>query len=1055
MQRDLSAAAPQPGGAPGTPRFHGLFIGIDRCRSERIDHLTSASRDATALHAIFSDNLDDSGTLLTDADATSESIRTALIELRSCSTPDDVVVVTFAGHGSDTHRIVTYDADPDDLATTAISLEEFTDLACAVPARLLLVVLDCCFSGAALRKLNTDMRPRTVSADGPDLTTSLLSKVTGKARIVLTASSAEQRAWESRRIGHGLLTHSLLTALLDTAGIAADGLFDLRDLLKNVTELVRANASGAGGVRQDPMQGMVLEGTVRWPVFTRGERFDHLFPPTSPTPVTDDIRSLSGHGIPEALLAGWPAGLRLNQLQQDAVNAAGLLRGNNLLVMAPTSAGKTLIGEMGALHATRTGGRAVFLLPTKALVNEQYREFSRMYGPAGIRLVRATGDNSDQVPALLRGQFDIAVCTYEKFSGLALLHEHLLRLVTVVVIDEIQTIVDPERGPSLELLLTLIKARRENGARPQLIALSAVLGELGGLDSWLQAELLIRTDRPVPLDEGLLDRHGWYRYRDGTGTEHREKLLDADHGAVNGRALLTPLVDKLVTDGQQVLVVGNTRSGVRNAARELADRMALPAAVSALEELPIGDQNLTNTELRSCLAGGVAFHSTELDHEERHVIEEHFGRPDSSIRVVVSTTTLAQGVNLPAETVIIAELHRPVGRSNTAWYAVAEYKNIAGRAGRLGRTDHGRSIALSHSPADDDTLWRRFITGALESVRSALLGPDPDVETAVLRTVAITTVRAEGHDVAHDDVIGVLTQSLAAHQARLRGSPDVFEPARVAEALTMLLGAEFAAETEPGRLRLTRLGAVVAGGGMSVRSALRVSQTLRITPADQLNPATLITVLQLAKELDQLRLPLASGKIRRTETSTRVRSLAQQGAAGVVLEAIRPPATDERVVAMRVARAVALLLWINGTSSGELERFLTDGLSDHHAIGPVRAVASRAHDLVETVLGIAAELHPAADLTTLGRHLPVQLELGIAEVFAPLAICQAGLAREHYLALQAAGFTNPELIARASDEELLKHLGSAGRLTALRTAIDALTAARAVPSLDDLLPGRE
>ena len=1053
MQRDLSAAAPQSGGAPGAERFHGLFIGIDRCRSKRINHLTSAIRDATALHAIFSDNIDESGVLLTDADATSESIRTALIELRSRSTPNDVVVVTFAGHGSDTHQIVTYDADPDDLARTAIPLEEFTDLACAVPARLLLVVLDCCFSGAALRKLNTDLRPRTMSTDGPDLTTSLLSKVTGKARIVLTASSAEQRAWESRLIGHGLLTQSLLTALLD-AGIAVDGLFDLRDLLKKVTELVRANASGAGGVQQDPMQGMVLEGTVRWPVFTRGKRYDALFPPTSLTPVTGDIRSLSGHGIPEALLAGWPAGLQLNQLQQDAVNESGLLRGNNLLVMAPTSAGKTLIGEMGALRATQTGGRAVFLLPTKALVNEQYHEFSRAYGPAGIRLVRATGDVADQVPALLRGQFDIAVCTYEKFSGLALIHEHLLRLVAVVVIDEIQTIVEPERGPNLELLLTLIKTRRENDAGPQLIALSAVLGELGGLDSWLQAQLLIRTDRPVPLDEGVLDRDGWYRYRDSTGAEHREKLLDAGHWAVNGRTLLTPLVNKLVADGQQALVVGSTRRGVRQAARELADRMALPAAVSALAELPVGDQNLTNTELRSCLASGVAFHSTDLDHEERGVIEEHFGRPDSPIRVVVSTTTLAQGVNLPAETVIIAELNRPVGRGSTAWYTVAEYKNIAGRAGRLGRCDRGRSIVLSHSPADDDTVWRRFITGALEPVRSALLGPEPDVDTAVLRTVAIATVRAGGYDVAHDDVIGVLTQSLAAHQARLRGGSDVFEPARVTDALTILLGAQFVAETEPRRLRLTRLGAVVARGGMSVRSALRVSQALRITPADQLNPTTLITVLQLTKEIDQLSIPLAKGRIQRTEASSRISSLAKQGAAGVVLEAIRPSATNDRVVAMRVARAVALLLWINGTSSGDLEQVLTHGLPDHHAIGQVRAVASRAHDLVETVLGIAAELHPAADLTAVARHLPVQLELGIAEVFAPLAVCQAGLAREHYLALHTAGFADPELIAQASDEELLKHLGTADRLDTLRTAVDALAAAQAIPSLDDLLSRR-
>ncbi|GAA0734291.1 caspase family protein [Dactylosporangium roseum] len=158
MQRDLSPAPPPSDSSRVAERFHGLFIGIDRCRSEKINHLASATRDAVALHAIFSDNLGESGALLTDADATSEAVRKALVELSSRSTPDDVVVVTFSGHGSDTHQIVTYDTDPDDLEATAISLQELTDLAFAVPARLLLVALDCCFSGAAgMRVLNANL----------------------------------------------------------------------------------------------------------------------------------------------------------------------------------------------------------------------------------------------------------------------------------------------------------------------------------------------------------------------------------------------------------------------------------------------------------------------------------------------------------------------------------------------------------------------------------------------------------------------------------------------------------------------------------------------------------------------------------------------------------------------------------------------------------------------------------------------------------------------------------------------------------------------------------
>src|SRR5262249_28530463 len=59
-------------------------------------------------------------------------------------------------------------------------------------------------------------------------------------------------------------------------------------------------------------------------------------------------------------------------------------------------------------------GRSVFLLPTRALVNEQYGKFTATYGPLGLQTIRATGEHSDDVPALLQGQFDLAVLTYEK-----------------------------------------------------------------------------------------------------------------------------------------------------------------------------------------------------------------------------------------------------------------------------------------------------------------------------------------------------------------------------------------------------------------------------------------------------------------------------------------------------------------------------------------------------------------------------------------------------------------------------------------------------------------
>ena len=116
--------------AAGSARqFHGLFIGINRYRSKSVRRLASAARDAKALHALFSDNLGDTNTaLLVDQDATRDAVVAALVELQTRSTPEDVVVITFSGHGSTTHELVTHDTDPDNLPSTSLTLDQFTDL---------------------------------------------------------------------------------------------------------------------------------------------------------------------------------------------------------------------------------------------------------------------------------------------------------------------------------------------------------------------------------------------------------------------------------------------------------------------------------------------------------------------------------------------------------------------------------------------------------------------------------------------------------------------------------------------------------------------------------------------------------------------------------------------------------------------------------------------------------------------------------------------------------------------------------------------------------------
>ena len=205
--------------AASARQFHGLFIGINRYRSKSVRRLASAVRDAKALHAVFSDNLGDTDTtLLVDRDATRDAVVAALVELKTRSTPEDVVVISFSGHGSTTHELVTHDADPDNLPSTSLPLDQFTDLVSAIPARQLVVVLDCCFAGGAGAKvLNAPLVPRGGLHGLPESTDARLERMAGTGRLILAAATGEQEAWEDPHLGHGLLTYHLLRALLGAA----------------------------------------------------------------------------------------------------------------------------------------------------------------------------------------------------------------------------------------------------------------------------------------------------------------------------------------------------------------------------------------------------------------------------------------------------------------------------------------------------------------------------------------------------------------------------------------------------------------------------------------------------------------------------------------------------------------------------------------------------------------------------------------------------------------------------------------------------------------------
>ena len=172
--------------------------------------------------------------LLVNEEATKKGIEAELKALSKCSA-DDVVVISFSGHGSENHELVTYDYNSRDIEHTAISLETLKQWFEQIPAQTLVLILDCCFSGGMGAKvLKVDIKPRMAKS-----TATLIDQLSGNGRIILTASGPDEPAWESQKTGHGLLTHFLIEALQGVEEVQSAGKISIYKLLEYVSKRVR------------------------------------------------------------------------------------------------------------------------------------------------------------------------------------------------------------------------------------------------------------------------------------------------------------------------------------------------------------------------------------------------------------------------------------------------------------------------------------------------------------------------------------------------------------------------------------------------------------------------------------------------------------------------------------------------------------------------------------------------------------------------------------------------------------------------------------------------
>src|SRR5256712_9547000 len=183
--------------------------------------------------------------------------------------------------------------------------------------------------------------------------------------------------------------------------------------------------------------------------------------------------------------------------QADAIGPA--LLGENLVLAIPTASGKSLVAYLAILVSVLRGGKALYIVPLRALAAEKYEDLKE-FEQLGIRVGISVGDYDSIDPSLEK--FDVIVATSERADSLLRHRINWLQQLTVVVADEVHLINDGDRGPTLEV--TVAKLRQGN-PKAQVLALSATIKNSDQLAKRLEWEHATDKSAAAPAQEDAYD----------------------------------------------------------------------------------------------------------------------------------------------------------------------------------------------------------------------------------------------------------------------------------------------------------------------------------------------------------------------------------------------------------------------------------------------------------------------------------------------------------------------------------------------------------------------
>ncbi|MFX1390855.1 MAG: DEAD/DEAH box helicase [Promethearchaeota archaeon] len=455
----------------------------------------------------------------------------------------------------------------------------------------------------------------------------------------------------------------------------------------------------------------------------------------------------------------------------------------NQLIMAPTSGGKTLVGELAGISKVLEDktSKMLYLVPIVALANIRTDEFKEKYKSLGLKVVKRVGESlfSRKEENNIEDLEDahVIIATYEAIdyilrSG----NKSQLGNIGTIIVDEIQTLIDSERGFILDGLIARLKTQFDI----QFLYLSATLGEPQFLAEKLNCDLIKYNNRPVPIERHLL-----LCLNETQKQKYISKLIKAAFKKKSNYGY----------KGQSI-VFTNTRKKCE----------------------------LISSNLKKKGIYVAAYHSG-LTNEERKVIEEEFQL--QKIVGVVATAALAAGVDLPANQVIFESLAMGIN-----WLTVAEFEQMLGRAGRLTKHEKGLAYLLVepgkiYSPkmkVTEENIAIKLLNGKIKDYE---LIPDGDKS----QTEIVAFISMFNQWITKDNIFEF-------YNKLINNNYDLNE------ILKNLISINLIRIKEDLRVKITRLGRAIANSFLSVDESLEIIRKLENNIEKPLDIALNLDVLR-------------------------------------------------------------------------------------------------------------------------------------------------------------------------------------------------------------------